>query len=845
MSETLPFTVPFQPGSPWPTFRHDHRNSGRSALPVIYRGDRPWAFRTGKGIFSTPVIDRQGTIYVGSGDHIFYALHPDGTVKWKYKTGEIIDSAAALCHFDPHTGDTVTFISGDGFMYHFRTGDDIAGEFQAADKRLVWKFEAEPRPGLSFNRWFEGNVAVGPDGTLYAGNTNFNYYAIHSDGSLKWAYSTGSNNWSQAAFGDDGTIYWGSVDTFIRAVSSAGEERWRRRTLGFIAASAAIGSDGAVYIGSFDSHLYALEPDTGRVRWKFPVQDHIYSSAALGADVSGSTTAIYFGSADGNLYALRPDGKLLWKYDTGAPVRSSPAIGLAPDGSEIIYFGCGNGRLYALNAADGSLRWAYDTTPDDPELKDRNDLNGSPALGRTGVYIGGEHGFVCYVPYDFPLHAKDDLRCYYPGPESPAELPPDFTGLYFVSPGGNASPDFPSQLDAAAQIAMRLVVRRNGETLPARLYNNPLFRPPNALLATVHPTFPFDLEHSADGKYIYLRPDGFLKPGEHYRLTVSGRYYTGGWRIGNLNLGGKYAGSFEQSFQFQVREHSSSAFPLKVSPRETTALVWTRLAAPLPTMLPSLNQLGFDYIYWIIGAVELTLPDPAGQSKCILWAIGARQAEDGSLVVDSASDFTLPLSGRYQGSDFILSNRSFKMAITGIPIPFNLFELRGRLGPDLIVQPGATTFADARALAIPKFGPYLVIAGLANNWWEKLLVAGTYITRPYPAGGLANKTPTGISVERLGYQPPTSRSDGWVRATFRLEPGASYSITRHRAGILLVDTERVEAVSLDYHANLLAQATEGGNLHSIRLLIPKGTRLPPRLRAYVMLDVFPFYQQAL
>jgi outer membrane protein assembly factor BamB len=840
MPMTDPYTTPVQPDSPWPTFRHDHRNSGRSLLPAIYHGDRPWAFQTGKGIFSTPVIDGCGTIYVGSGDHTFYALHPDGTLKWKYKTGEIIDSAAALGRLDPHTGDTVTFISGDGFMYHFRTGDVPAGE-----ERLVWKFEAQPRPGVSFNRWFEGNVAIGPDGTLYAGNTNFNYYAIHPDGSLKWTYSTGSNNWSQAAFGDDGTLYWASLDTFIRAVSPAGKERWRKRSLGFIAASAALGSDGTVYIGSFDSNLYALQPDTGRIRWKFPAQDHIYSSAALGADAAGNTTAIYFGSADGNLYALHTDGKLLWKYDTGAPIRSSPAIGLTPEGEEIVYFGCGDGRLYALNAADGSLRWAYDTTPDDPELQDRNDLNGSPALGQTGIYIGGEHGYICYVPYDYPLHAKDDTRCYGPGAAFPAELPPDFTGLYYVSSGGNACPDFPAQLNAAAQINLRLVVRRNGGTLPARLYNNPLFRPKDALQATVQPAFPFDLEHSADGRYIYLRPQGFLQPGQTYQLTVSGRYYTGGWRIGNLSLGGKFAGRFEQSFQFQVREPGLPALPLKVSSAEASALVWTRLAAPLPTMLPSLNQLGFDYIYWIVGAVEVTPPDAAGQGKCILWAIGAKQAADGPLAVDPASDFMLPLSGRYRGSDFILSNRRFKMAITGIPIPFNLFELRGQLGQDLIVRPGGSAFADAQALSIPKFGPYLVLAGLANNWWEKLLVAGTYITRPYPVEGVANKAPTGVTLERLGYQPPTSRSDGWLRATFHLEAGASYSLDQHRPGLMLVNPDHTEAIPLDYHANLLAQATEDGQLHSVRLRIPKDTRLPSRLRAYVMLDVFPFHQQEL
>ena len=56
-------------------------------------------------------------------------------------------------------------------------------------------------------------------------------------------------------------------------------------------------------------------------------------------------------------------------------------------GSDIVYFGAGNGLLYALNASDGTPRWSYDTTPADPELGDRNDVNGSPALGQTGIVI--------------------------------------------------------------------------------------------------------------------------------------------------------------------------------------------------------------------------------------------------------------------------------------------------------------------------------------------------------------------------------------------------------------------------------------------------------------------------
>jgi outer membrane protein assembly factor BamB len=118
------YETPVQADSPWPTFRRDEHNTGASLLPAVYAGDKPWFFQTGKGLFVTPVIDGKGTIYIGSADHYFNAINPDGYLKWKYQTGEIIDSAAALTDPDPLSGaDTITFISGDGKMYRFRTDD--------------------------------------------------------------------------------------------------------------------------------------------------------------------------------------------------------------------------------------------------------------------------------------------------------------------------------------------------------------------------------------------------------------------------------------------------------------------------------------------------------------------------------------------------------------------------------------------------------------------------------------------------------------------------------------------------------------------------------------------------
>ncbi|MBN2503703.1 MAG: PQQ-like beta-propeller repeat protein [Anaerolineales bacterium] len=836
-TETYDYSVPVQADAPWPTFRRDERNTASSPIRASYGGGAPWSFQTGKGIFSTPVITGDGTIFVGSADHCFYALNPDGTQRWRFQTGEMIDSAGALPQVDlQHGQPTIIFPSGDGHLYHVN----------CADGELVWQFDVEVAGRKSYNSWFEANVAIGCDGTIYAGNTNFNYYAINRDATVKWVYETGANAWSVAGFGEDGTIYWGSCDTFVHAVKADGTRKWRKRTLGFISASAAIGSNGTVYIGSFDSNFYALDPQTGRVKWKFKTGDHIYCSAALLDDEDGVTQALFFGSTDGSLYALNPKGELLWRYDTGAPIRSSPVLGCMPKGQEgqIVYFGNGNGKLYALHAGDGSRRWSFDTTSSDPELADRNDLNGSPALGEQGVYIGGEHGQVWYVPYDYPLHCEDVRASTDPG----EDLPENATGMYYVTPGGRTLLHPPAEIPAASIITLRLLVREEGETVNARLHNAAFGRNQAALSVNLEYVFDefkiesplsFTWEQSGDGRYLHIFPEGFLEPGQAYTLSVAGNTYTGGLHIGNLTVGGRKAGRFSEQFTFKVEQPELTQPPLAVSEEKVSAFEWTRLAVPIPPMLPSLNQIGFDYMDWIVGAVAVTEPDADRRGKLILWVIGGKHDADGMLVADPDSDFTLAFNGVYQDDAFIFTNRDFNLAVTGIPIPFNIFQLRGRFREDLSVRPGASAYADTQVLSIPTFGPLMIVAGLANRVWRKLLAMATFITRPYPENGPANQRPRGVQVEQVDFARPIGGRDGEVVAKITLEAGASYPIDAHRGAILLVDVAKNEAVYLDYHKRLNVGSDAQGNLSEIRLTIPGDTRLPEKLKAFVILDVFP------
>jgi len=63
-------------------------------------------------ITSSPVISLEGTIYIGSNNNYLYALNPDGTLKWKFETGDGIFSSPRIS-----SDGTVYVGSWDGYLY--------------------------------------------------------------------------------------------------------------------------------------------------------------------------------------------------------------------------------------------------------------------------------------------------------------------------------------------------------------------------------------------------------------------------------------------------------------------------------------------------------------------------------------------------------------------------------------------------------------------------------------------------------------------------------------------------------------------------------------------------------
>ena len=114
-----------------------------------------WEFRTGGYLSSSPAIDSDGTVYVGSWDHKLYAINS--------KTGG-----------------------------------------------KLWEFETDYR--------VRSSPAIGPDGTVYVGSRDRKLYALNGKtGGKLWEFETKSGELpSSPAIGSDGTVYVGSTVPFGR-----------------------------------------------------------------------------------------------------------------------------------------------------------------------------------------------------------------------------------------------------------------------------------------------------------------------------------------------------------------------------------------------------------------------------------------------------------------------------------------------------------------------------------------------------------------------------------------------------------------------------------------------------
>jgi outer membrane protein assembly factor BamB len=771
--------APFQAGSPWPKFRHDMAQTGLGTVHASAQGGVQWSFATGAGIFSSPVVGADGTIYFGSADQSFYALNPDGSLKWKIQTGEIIDSAGLL-----DDQGNIYFGSGDGLL---RAADAQTG-------KIVWTFAADPPSATGYINWFEGNVAIGPTGQLYAPNDNFWVYAVdRQSGSRDWRLQMPDQTWSLPAVSSDyGYLYLGNNNlnaifgnnTF--AVSPDGLVQWSAFSPGTVAASPLL-TQGEMVVGGFDGYCHAYSMADGGALWQLPTRDHIYASPALLPDGS-----IVQASVDGTVYDVSPnDGSLRWTLDTHTPIRSSPAV----DADGHIYLGGGDGRLYVINP-DGSLRFSILLIDDV-----RHNLNSSPALGQTAVYLGGESGAFFSVPYDFCLQSANasDPRC-------STSIPPSADGpsLTWVNAFGDQLSQAPSSIEANAPIILQFGLRSGGQGQQAIL---------NAasVTASLQPPADVALAVSGDGRFVSLTPTVPLPAGP-ISITVSAGYLVDLTRTGLALSGGTDGGSVSATFSTSVAAPGPGALD------PTAAYEISRVSLPMPSVLPSYNQIGFDQLRYLLGFPEVT--DGGG----VAWMVGALTPPDGGdAVIDPGSQAIFPLQlSTVDDTATLTGGQGLQVTVTNYSLSLQSFRLSARFQAG--GAPAGTTELEGSALCsdLGVYGGFLVSLGLCNPQTDELLVLGA----------------SNASVRRDLPAPPPIGTVAFAAGSTQVSAtivGSQVRPDQHLVGLLVVDANTGSPVTLEYGPSTTRSTASDGTLTSVAVPVG-GVTLPSTVRVYLMVD---------
>jgi len=275
---------------------------------------------------SSPVVNA-GVVYFGSGDNNVYALNTsDGSVKWKFTTGNVVHASPTLAHGVLYVG------SWDSYFY----------ALDAANGKVKWRFKTGEDPANNNQVGIQSSAAV-VDGVVYFGCRDSQFYALDAKtGAKKWSYDN-KGTWIIASpVVRDGKVYFSSSEPgYVFAFDAAtGKQLYRVDDKRWIMFSSPAIAGNTMYVGSFDGTLRAIDVDSGNIAWRFQTDAGKQNVPGL-SNPDGATNynLLFFGDfSDDMVFAVQT---VLMK--TGA-ILTSPVVV-----KDTVYFGSSDGNLYAVN----------------------------------------------------------------------------------------------------------------------------------------------------------------------------------------------------------------------------------------------------------------------------------------------------------------------------------------------------------------------------------------------------------------------------------------------------------------------------------------------------------------
>ena len=293
-------------------------------------------------------VGPEGNVYVAYRQGAFYALAPDGSVRWQFTTGK---SGAS--------GDLSVFsapvVAADGRVY-------------VSDASVVYAFESDGRRAWQHDAHTSRTVApagLAADGTLYVVENYGALFALGRDGAPLWTAPSAAPtpSFSGLVVRDDGTLLFASFgDRNFGVVDAAGKVLWQKPgAIGGVA----LGSDDASF-GNAGAGLVRMDRD-GSTTWR----------AAVGGTWSIIDAAgTIYSASQGGIAAVDADGVLKWELRTVDPAVPASAFwtpGLYAIGSDGTLYASIGGTIHAIGGGGRCEGKPVDCDDHDPCTVDRCD----------------------------------------------------------------------------------------------------------------------------------------------------------------------------------------------------------------------------------------------------------------------------------------------------------------------------------------------------------------------------------------------------------------------------------------------------------------------------------------
>ncbi len=299
-----------------------------------------------------------GNLVFGNGNKKLYCLSPDGNVQWTEEENAPFDRTVAVDgNGNIFAGDRNGRIHSYNSQGNFRWSKDLdspAGDLVFRDNIVFASVYAGRVYALNADSgstiWQSptlpdtvfGSPAVSADHTVYVGCQDHNLYAIQ-DGDILWSVPTGGEVWSTPVIGSDGSIYFGSNDGWLYAIHADGSQKWAPiEVKGEFWGQLSIDEENTLYLATTFDRVQRRDLDTGELLWESSNLGGLGESSPVLDDLG----TVYIANNTGTLWGFDRDNgavRLQYEVEDGVDIRSNPKIV-----GDRVYLGTNARNVYSI-----------------------------------------------------------------------------------------------------------------------------------------------------------------------------------------------------------------------------------------------------------------------------------------------------------------------------------------------------------------------------------------------------------------------------------------------------------------------------------------------------------------